>query len=1383
MTQSDFPVQLSAPARRRSFERFELRRELGSGVTGVVWQAWDRQRTSDVALKILHRFDAALMRRFKQEFRTLADVRHRNIVRIHELFELEERLFFSMELIDGVDVLSWIWGYHPASQKPADEEDTEPFEEEITKPNALAMTGPKVDYARLRATFAQLVRGLGHLHAAGYLHRDLKASNLIVRRDGHLSILDFGLAVSLLAPMGGELEAAGGTIAYLAPEIAAGKKPDARADHYSLGILLYEALTGRTPFPGEAIAEVLAAKVHRDPLPPSALVPGVPEDLDELCRALLRRDPARRAGAVELLRAFRDPMAARHARTTPPATHAATRAPGHQPTRAPALAAVGSIPPPPAGAPRADAEWDGFEPVATADLTQRIELGRAMQLELLSEQMHDRLARGSGPIPRPPVVGRGKEVAALCDALARTRRAGAQLRLVVGPSGIGKSAFADALEQALASGVNEDVEIGAPALVLRGRCHDRETIAFRAIDQIIDGLAHHLAALPDDERERWAPARLRLAAELFPVLRGVFRARPELGPREPRLRDAGMLRSQAFSALRELLALVAQRAPLALLVDDLHLADPDSLDLLAQIFLGTQAPPLLLVGLGRPGAVMDRMAQLAGDGVELARLELGPLEGEEAELVARALADYMEIELPDPSSVASVAIDTRGHPGFTFEILSRAAAAIELRDEPSQVGPLPALQSVLAMRIAQLSEPARRVLELLCAVGGPCSVQLAAGVLELSGGVLAAALDDLVDADLVVATGRTEDDAFELYHERIGDAVTATRRIDSFTAIHRALAEGIEQRGDFSEPGDSHPRLLRHWQAGGDPVRAAHYRSLLASQAVASLELSRAAHYHETSLGDALPPAIERRVRRELAAVYDFLGRQKDSAAQHLEAARLATAAGDLDDALDLRCRAAASLLSAAEVAEGSALIESALAELGLGDPTPSSRAERLWSALCSQIRRFADDNFTSRPESSVPRRLSVMLDALAVASSSVGVLRPMRGRAYQQRYLEVARQVGDRLRYTRALLAEAAWLSCSGIHRRAQVEDLLARAAELAAMVAGEADKTATSRLRGERALVETICELHLGDFVAARLAVDQALPALEGESLGAWNELRNARTYAAWLYWLTGDTAELLRRVPQWAGQARDLGDRFTRTSLTTGPGIGAWLYAGELETAERQLEEAERLWAGLDAPMPRWQIAVARVELELYRRAPQKALGALEPALAAARRAGLGEVETLRAQMLHLEQRVLLALVAQLTAAPTPAACPNAGGGGAGGAGEKIYLPCPVVGLRRIEQLGQALAKEPAPWAQALGALTEATLAERALSEQPAAEVSAKRYRAAARALVLAGLGGYAAAAAWRAAVLEGSTAEEQHLRDVSAASGVADPARFFAHLLGS
>jgi eukaryotic-like serine/threonine-protein kinase len=1362
MTQSDFPVQLSAPARRRSFDRFELRRELGSGVTGVVWQAWDRQRTSDVALKILHRFDAALMRRFKQEFRTLADVRHRNIVRIHELFELDERLFFSMELIDGVDVLSWIWGYHPAAAAaPADEEHTEPFEEEITKPHALVMTGPKVDYARLRASFAQLVRGLGHLHAAGYLHRDLKASNLMVRRDGHLSILDFGLAVSLLAPTGGELEAAGGTIAYLAPEIAAGRKPDARADHYSLGVLLYEALTGRTPFPGEAIAEVMAAKVHRDPSPPSSLVPGVPADLDELCCALLRRDPEQRAGAALLLRAFRDPSSP-HGSLPPPSNGAPL------PIGAPAISSLTT-------------SWDGFAPVATADLTQHIEVGRALD---------ERLARGSGPIPRPPVVGRGREVAALCSALARARIAGAQLRLVLGPSGIGKSAFADELARLLAAGAGTGEggdlaeELGeprAPALVLRGRCHDRETIAFRAIDQIIDALAHHLAALPAGERAQLAPPRLHLAAELFPVLRGLFAARPE-----PRPRDPGILRARAFAALRELLALVARRAPLALVIDDLHLADPDSLDLLTQLFLGAEAPPLLLVGLGRPGAVMDRLAALAGGGVELGRLELGPLEGEEAELVARALAHYMEIELPDASSLA---IDTRGHPGFTFEILSRAAAAIEIveeprgrreRHEPSHVGPLPALQSVLAMRIAGLSEPARRLLELLCAVGGPCSVQLAADVLELSGGQLAAALDDLVDADLVVATGRTEDDAFELYHERIGDAVAAAGRTDSFTAIHRALAEGLEQRGDFSDPGDSHPRLLRHWQGSGDPVRAAHYRSLLANQAVGALELARAAHYHETSLAETLPPAIERRVRRELAAVYDFQGRQQDSAAQHLAAARLATAAGDLDDALELRCRAAASLLSAAEVEEGRALIEQVLAELGLSAPAPSSRAEKLWSALCSRIRRFADDTFTSRPEGSVPRRQSVMLDALAVASSSVGALQPMRGRAYQQRYLEVARQVGDRVRYTRAVLAEAAWLSRAGAHRRAQVEDLLSLAEELTEMTAASAGGKASARATGERALVDALCELHLGDFAAARLAIERALPALESERLGACSELRDARTYAAWIFWLTGDFAELRRRVPAWARQARDLGDRFTRTSLTTGPAIGAWLYAGEVETAERQLEEAERIWAGLDAPMPRWQLAVARVELELFRGEPRRALAALEPELAAARRAGLTEVEALRGAMLHLEQRALLALVAELLAHPS-----TAGSAASGSGGETTSLPCPTVCMRRIDQLGQALAKEAAPWAQALGELTAATSGERAGLAGAAvpATASAKSYRAAARALAEAGLGGYAAAAAWRAAVLEGATAAERALTEAAAAAGVADPGRFFAHLLGS
>jgi eukaryotic-like serine/threonine-protein kinase len=1057
----------------------------------VVWQAWDRQRTADVAVKILHRFDSALMRRFKQEFRTLADVRHRNIVRFHELFEIEERLLFSMELIDGVDVLAWVWGYRPADAAPrADEEDTCPFDED-TKPNVIALAGPKVDYARLRDCFAQLVRGLAHLHGAGYLHRDLKPSNLMVRRDGRLMILDFGLAVSLLAPLGGELEAAVGTIAYMAPEVAEQRTADARADYYSLGVLLFEAITGRTPFCGDHIEQVLAAKVTREAPWPSSLVSDVPEDLDQLCHALLQRDPATRAGASELARGF----------------------------------LAGGEPPLPMGAvPRARGSERSIPSAAPS-----------------VEHPLDRLAHGSGPVTRPPVVGRGREVERLRADLASVGSAGLQCRLVTGPSGIGKSAFAEELARTFAAQP-------APATVLMGRCNAREAIPFRAIDQVVDALAQHLAGLPTDERARLTPPRAHLLAELFPVLRGLSGEHVRLRPRDP-----GVLRLVAFAALREMLTALALTRPLVLMIDDLHLADPDSLDLIAQVFLGVEAPPLLFIGLGRPGAVLDQLSRIAASGNgncncngRLERLELGPLQGEQAEQVARALATYMDIELPDASSVA---MDTRGHPGFTYEILRAGAPLASVRDvsssgsrlatgsdvhllassasppaTPLASDSLPALASVLTTRILALDEPGRRMIELLCAIDGPCSVQLAADLLDLGLGDIAAALDDLVDADLVVATGRADDDAFELYHERIRDVAEATLGDESFAAINRTLAEALEERGD-ADP----VRLLRHWQLAGEPVRAAHYRS-----------------------------------------------------------------------------------------------------------------------------------------------------DALATASINLGVLQPLRGRAYQQRHLEVARQVGDRVRYLRALGAEAAWAACAG--------------------------------------------------------------------------------------------------------SAARPVGDRFTLTLLTTDSSIAAWLLADDVATAERQLEEAERTWDEVDAPMQRWLIATARVQLELYRGKPAAARAALEPALACARHAGLHQVETLRVAMLHLELRTALALAA-------------AASHGAQSLERALHL-------ERASTLRRHLAGVPAPWAQALAALAAATCLEHAGHADPAR----RAYRTAERALTAAGLLGYAAAAAWAAAALApalptlaslappsppaptteptaaGAEISQAHLTAAATAQGIAAPARFFAFLVG-
>ena len=242
-----------------------IRRLIGRGGMGAVYEATD-ERGEVVALKTLHGFDPAALFRLKQEFRALTDLDHPNLVGLHHLVASGDQVFVTMESIDGRDFLAEVQAGTP-----------------------------------LAALLPQLVAGVAALHAAGKLHRDLKPSNVLVTRAGRVVILDFGLVQECGGPRG-ELV---GTPAYMAPELLLGAAPTPASDWYSVGVMLYEALTGRLPFRGDAVA-VLHAKLAHDPAPAHA--PADPA-LAALCEQLLARDPARRAGAREILGALGGPPA------------------------------------------------------------------------------------------------------------------------------------------------------------------------------------------------------------------------------------------------------------------------------------------------------------------------------------------------------------------------------------------------------------------------------------------------------------------------------------------------------------------------------------------------------------------------------------------------------------------------------------------------------------------------------------------------------------------------------------------------------------------------------------------------------------------------------------------------------------------------------------------------------------------------------------------------------------------------------------------------------------------------------------------------------------------------------------------------------------------
>ncbi len=266
-------------------ERFQIKDRLGSGTSGEVFCVYDTKLRSYVALKTLQRADPAAIYRFKNEFRALADVIHPNLAQLYELQADGDRWFFTMELIDGTDFL-----------EHCREEPQDAYLEDVP-----ATLPPDID--RVREATRQLALGLNALHRAGKLHCDIKPTNIRVTPEGRVVLLDFGLVQELFPGIGemtidAELT---GTPAYMSPEQAAGQRLNEATDWYSVGVVLYEALTGRRPFYG-GFLRVLQQKQVMDPGSPQEFLPELPDDLSKLCLRLLARDPGKRPSGDKVLR-------------------------------------------------------------------------------------------------------------------------------------------------------------------------------------------------------------------------------------------------------------------------------------------------------------------------------------------------------------------------------------------------------------------------------------------------------------------------------------------------------------------------------------------------------------------------------------------------------------------------------------------------------------------------------------------------------------------------------------------------------------------------------------------------------------------------------------------------------------------------------------------------------------------------------------------------------------------------------------------------------------------------------------------------------------------------------------------------------------------------
>lgn len=267
--------------------RYRIQEIIGVGGMAVVYKAVDLRDDKTVAIKVLKQEffeDPSFKTRFVNESKAIAMLSHENIVKIYDVGLNDDLYFIVMEYIDGITLKQYI-----------EQEERLPWREALH-------------------FIAQILSALGHAHSMGVVHRDIKPQNIMLLSNGSIRVTDFGIARISNNNTNTMSEKAIGSVHYISPEQVSGNKADFRSDIYSVGVILYEMLTGVTPFDAESPLSVALMQLQSEPKRPRAINPEIPEGLEEITLKAMNKDPKLRYQSTEEMladieRFKRDPSA------------------------------------------------------------------------------------------------------------------------------------------------------------------------------------------------------------------------------------------------------------------------------------------------------------------------------------------------------------------------------------------------------------------------------------------------------------------------------------------------------------------------------------------------------------------------------------------------------------------------------------------------------------------------------------------------------------------------------------------------------------------------------------------------------------------------------------------------------------------------------------------------------------------------------------------------------------------------------------------------------------------------------------------------------------------------------------------------------------------
>lgn len=1149
--------------------RFALRRTLGSGGTGVVYHAFDRQRGQDVALKTLRFVEPEAIYRLKREFRAMLELSHPNLVQLHELGSEDGLWFISMELVRGMSFLEYVSENPPTKvAEPTVQVSarTSPMSAGVTI--AAPLDDGYVEDTDVDATLAE------RSAESGSGSTDGGPSGLTLGRDV------LALYATVKRPAWDVMPTEDPVIENLATTRA---RAAARAHVERLKSGVRQLAEG-------LLAIHAAGKLHRDVKPSNVLVTpsGRVVILDFGLVTELFPDPTSSftehgiAGTVP----YMAPEIASPEQRSPAVDWYAVGVMLYQ-------ALSGRLPfpgagidvifrkqredPPPPSAHRAGIPRD-LEALAMA-LLERDPKKRLRGEDLVARLgARDRAASQASVVPRraphatTPFVGRQRHLDALDAALGRAKRGQPSLVLVRGLSGIGKST--------LVRTFLDEVRDREHALVLSGRCHERESVPFKALDPVIDALSRHLARLPIDRVQAILPRTIRALARVFPTLLRVdaIQNAPRLAAETP---DPHELRRRAFAALKELLTRLAEHTPVVVSIDDLQWGDEDSATMLLELLRQPGGAPVLFVASHRQedeaqSPMLKALRERARDvGADVRVLTVGALSDDEARDLALSLLQGSEGDVH--LQAERIARESRGNPFFVEQLAhhSQREAAKSLAPLSGEIS----LDRVLEKRLQRLPRASRRVLEVVSVAGRPLEAELVARVAVLGHDESLATLAALKTGSLVRTQGQGVAELVEPYHDRVREVVVAQLPLDAQREIHRAIAEALERLPE--PPAEA---ILFHWREAGEQGKAVRFAALAAEHATATLAFDRAAQLYRFAI-EASPAEVRPPLVLALAEVLTLAGRGAEAADRYLEVARAASP----ERAIDLTRLAAERLMTSGHVDRGLDLLQQVLGAVGLRlAKSPRAAYFSRWWRRGQLWRRGFE--FDRRAESELPRAELQHVDILWSTVLGLALFDVIRAVDFQSRHVLLALELGEPYRVARALALESGFVSTGGGHGQWRTARLIEELHKVA-------DECGHPHALGLAAFAEGAAAYFEGGWGRAKVLLERAEEIYRDKSVNvAWELMATRMLLHSTLFHL-GHLSVLAKRAPALIEDADARGDLFAGTIYRTGQSTAVWLAADNPERALRSIDDGLALWSKRGYFIQQATATMSRVMVSLY------------------------------------------------------------------------------------------------------------------------------------------------------------------------------------------